>query len=172
MDAMKMKHLQYSKYDFVGWTSSVVTYLENFKTGDTSPIYRSWDDFGKGDVNTSVIEYKLPNDAKVGLIADWGTGTDSSREMLIYILRNHDLDAIIHLGDIYYSGTLTQCQQNFYDIFAEAFAETGKPQIPTPHPNHHGSKVPVSFACARKMIAGSYWVWIPVSATTSRKTRY
>jgi len=86
MEEMKMKHLQYSKYDLVGWTSSVVTYLENFKTGDTSPIYRGWDDFGKGDINTSVIEYKLPNDAKVGLIADWGTGTDSSREMLIYIL--------------------------------------------------------------------------------------
>ena len=125
----KQQHLQYSKFDTVGWTSSVVTYLENFKTGNDTPVYRGYDDYGKGDLNTSVIDYKLPNDAKIGLIADWGTGSDCSREMLIDILQNHDLDAIIHLGDIYYSGTLTQCKENFYDIFAEAFKKTGK-QIP------------------------------------------
>ena len=40
IEEIKTKHLKYSKFDLVGWTSSAATYLENFKAGSSSPMYR------------------------------------------------------------------------------------------------------------------------------------
>ena len=44
--------------------------------------------------------------------ADWGTGTDVAVDLLEEVAQ-HKPDVLIHLGDIYYSGTAAECDVNF-----------------------------------------------------------
>jgi 3',5'-cyclic AMP phosphodiesterase CpdA len=76
------------------------------------PVYRSWEKEGKGDINYSTIEWRLPADGTVALIADWGTGRSDAIEVLKWAC-SFDPDAIIHLGDIYVAATQDECQDNF-----------------------------------------------------------
>lgn len=66
----------------------------------------------------------LPRNARIGLFADWGTGTEDARRLLQQ-LKEHDVDVLLHLGDIYYSGTATECQKYFLDMIDEIFAGPG-----------------------------------------------
>jgi hypothetical protein len=70
------------------------------------PLYRSWqtDDAGKGDLQYGVIEWKLPARARVVIVGDIGTGTDVAAAVLVAALKFNP-DAILHVGDVYYSGT-------------------------------------------------------------------
>lgn len=86
--------------------------------------YNSW--IEKGNINYGVINYKLPNNAKVGIIGDWGTGMEDAEYLLKAMLKTYNPDAIIHLGDIYYSGTPEECQDNYAKIITKAFNEHGK----------------------------------------------
>ena len=122
IEEIKVKHLKYSKFDIMGWTSSVLTYLEYFDGGILKPHYNDWKIQGQGNINSGLIEYKLPNDARVAIIGDWGTGTHDAKDMLVKIMDIHKPDAIIHLGDIYYAGTPAQCKANFLDVFDEIFS--------------------------------------------------
>jgi hypothetical protein len=67
----------------------------------------------------------VPAGARIGLIGDWGTGAEPARRILVE-LKNRKVDAVIHLGDIYYSGTPDECQANFTAIFDEVFGKVGK----------------------------------------------
>jgi hypothetical protein len=53
--------------------------------------------------------------ATVALIADWGTGTDIAVTLLKELALKKP-DVVIHLGDIYYSGTSEECDVNFQRI--------------------------------------------------------
>lgn len=66
--------------------------------------------------------------AKIGLIGDWGTGAEPARRVLRQ-LKAQNPDILIHLGDIYYSGTPTECRINFEDVVNTEFdrAATGTP---------------------------------------------
>ena len=55
-----------------------------------------------------------PN-ATVALIADWGTGTGAAVRLLQEVAQQEP-DVMIHLGDIYYSGTPQECEANFRSI--------------------------------------------------------
>ncbi len=68
------------------------------------PQYRSWQDAGKGDLQYGVIEWKLPVRAKIAIVGDIGTGTDVAAAVLVAALKFKP-DVILHLGDVYYSGT-------------------------------------------------------------------
>jgi hypothetical protein len=57
---------------------------------------------------------------KVGIIGDWGTGTQTAINVLEQ-LAAHQPDVLIHLGDIYYSGTPTECRDNFQAIIDRVF---------------------------------------------------
>ncbi len=63
-----------------------------------------------------VIKDRLPAKATVAILADWGTGQDSARQMLASIAR-YQPDVVIHLGDVYYSGTQSEVQNYFYAIW-------------------------------------------------------
>ena len=59
-----------------------------------------------GDMSFGVIQGTLPDDAKVAIIGDWGLGQDDCLNLLDQMLRaNQDVSAILHLGDIYWTGT-------------------------------------------------------------------
>ncbi|MBY3383217.1 metallophosphoesterase family protein [Rhizobium laguerreae] len=68
----------------------------------------------------------LKNDAIIGLFADWGTGETPALDVLTTIV-THKPDALIHLGDIYYSGTPKECRENFVEPIERKFRQ-GEPK--------------------------------------------
>ncbi len=80
--------------------------VENYIT------YNSIDDF--------VIDGKLPDNTKIGIVGDWGTGQDEAKQVLAQMARKN-LDAVIHLGDIYYSCTDFETQNYFLQIWQDCF---------------------------------------------------
>jgi len=60
-----------------------------------------------------VIEGKLPENAVIGLVADWATGQPEALEVLRQV-KQQKPDVAIHLGDIYYAGTATEVDNYFY----------------------------------------------------------
>lgn len=81
------------------------------------PKYRSWEDAtgGRGNLNYSVIPWKLPPDARVSIVGDIGTGTDEAAAVLLAALKFKP-HAILHLGDIYFSGTSFETRQRFIGL--------------------------------------------------------
>jgi hypothetical protein len=63
-----------------------------------------------------VIDGRLPDKCRVALLADWGTGDDGARLLLRQIAEKNP-DVVIHLGDVYYSGTDHEFQNYFYKIW-------------------------------------------------------
>jgi len=93
------------------WVETVTEYAEFVAThGRGAPIlgykrYRQLADF---------VLPAIPAAARVGIIGDWATGTPLALEAM-KLLAAQQPDVVIHLGDIYYSGTETECMQNFFD---------------------------------------------------------
>ena len=56
----------------------------------------------------------LPADATIAVIGDWGTGQPQSVQVLSRLAEKNP-DVVIHLGDVYYSGTDTEQQHYFFD---------------------------------------------------------
>jgi calcineurin-like phosphoesterase family protein len=105
--------LQFSTCDPL-WTEAVTEYMQFF------------------DVDKGTIPYrpaKAPDDppplpmienATVALIADWGTGTADARGLLEKVAA-HKPDVLIHLGDVYYSGTPSENMKYFLSLINEVF---------------------------------------------------
>ena len=82
-----------------------------------------------------VIDGRLPDKCRVALLADWGTGDDGARLLLRQIAEKNP-DVVIHLGDVYYSGTEHEFQNYFYKIWQDTLGITkvnwgSKPDQPT-----------------------------------------
>lgn len=56
----------------------------------------------------------LPANATIAVIGDWGTGQPEALAVLEAIADKHP-DVVIHLGDVYYSGTDPEQQHYFFD---------------------------------------------------------
>jgi hypothetical protein len=67
----------------------------------------------------------MPENATVALIGDWGTGEKTARQVLESLAAKKP-DVVIHLGDIYYSGTQHEADSYFYDIWQQVL---GLPRI-------------------------------------------
>jgi hypothetical protein len=63
-----------------------------------------------------IIAGRLPAKATVALIGDWGTGQDGAKRLLAKVAARNP-DVVIHLGDVYYSGTPNEVQNYFYAIW-------------------------------------------------------
>ena len=104
------------------WAEAIIQYEEYFGLcGDKNQIpyvrYGSMDDF---------VLPSLPPNARIALIGDWGTGTDDARGVLEQVA-SHKPDVLIHLGDIYYSGTPDECQKYFLDLIDDVFDRASHP---------------------------------------------
>jgi hypothetical protein len=118
-----------------------------------------------GTVGKKVLDMK-PN-ARVALIADWGTGTDVAVDLLKSVKKQKP-DVVIHLGDVYYSGTEAECDAFFLKIVNDVFdrANTNIPVYTIPgnhdmyaagsgfydlikHLNSGAKQQPASFFCLR-----------------------
>lgn len=103
--------------------------LYPFHTG-RPPDYRSWNahDGGKGNLDYGVIEWHLPATARVALVGDLGTGTDIATATLMSVLSFRP-DAILHVGDVYFSGTRYEFEHRLINMLKMAMA-TAEWQVP------------------------------------------
>lgn len=62
--------------------------------------------------------YPLADHCTVVLVGDWGTGKDRARKVADRI-REFDPDHVIHMGDIYPSGTVEKTQKHFIDVWED-----------------------------------------------------
>lgn len=91
------------------------------------PVYRSWRDEtgGKGDLAYGTIAWRLPAKARVAIVGDIGTGTDEAAAVLLSALSFHP-DAILHLGDVYFSGTEHEVQDRFVAMVRDVMQKSGQ----------------------------------------------
>jgi len=81
------------------------------------PQYRSWraPEDGNGDLQYGVIDWRLPADARIVVVGDIGTGTDVAAAVLTAALKFVP-DAILHVGDIYFSGTKFETERRLVGL--------------------------------------------------------
>ena len=96
--------LRFSQCDALGWAECLTAYLAAKLSCGTLP-YRP---------NTDVV-MPLPATAKIAIIGDWGTGDDVAINLLNQIAALKP-DILFHLGDVYYSGTQSETNDNFLAI--------------------------------------------------------
>ncbi len=94
------------------WVEAAEKYVEFVLLRGKIP-YRVWK-----NINDFVIEDKLPDNARVGIIGDWGTGQPDARVVLQQMM-NKKPQVAIHLGDIYYSATQFEVDNYFWKIWSE-----------------------------------------------------
>ncbi len=89
------------------WAGTLVSYLNYFgPDGLRRRIpYIPPDAAGPGVI-------PIAPDARVALLSDWGTGGRTALAVL-RDLASRQPDVLVHLGDIYYAGTPTECERNF-----------------------------------------------------------
>lgn len=119
--AEKQDELKFSTCD-PAWALAITQYLRYFgPKGERNDIpyvtYRDLDDF---------VLPTLPPNAKVALIGDWGTGTQDAITLLTAV-RDHRPDVILHLGDIYYSGTPDETHKYFLDLLNSVLGRDENP---------------------------------------------
>jgi predicted phosphodiesterase len=66
------------------------------------------------------IDWKVPAQARIAIVGDWGTGQANARALLQAIARKNP-DLVIHLGDIYYAGTEFEMENYFLNIWKSTF---------------------------------------------------
>ncbi len=67
---------------------------------------------------TSAVPEPLPSEARVAVIGDWGTGLYGAPRIANSITNDGDQFAMImHLGDVYYSGTERETQRRLLDLW-------------------------------------------------------
>jgi len=57
--------------------------------------------------------YPLPENGKVSLVGDWGSGTESAYKVIDHVRDVQKPNITIHLGDIYYSGDCKEVNEYF-----------------------------------------------------------
>jgi hypothetical protein len=94
------------------WAEAVTAYLHFFDVAKGKIPYRP----STGPDDPAPLP--LAENATVALIADWGTGTPEARALLEKVAA-HRPDVLIHLGDVYYSGTESEYTQYLFNLINE-----------------------------------------------------
>jgi hypothetical protein len=107
---------KYSTWDLAGWAQCGAYYVKYYVLAHLPPTYHDWQVHAPANPNFGVIDYRLPANARVLMIGDWGTHMPDNAALVRQAIRTFKPDAIIHLGDVYYSGTVEECAQNVVDV--------------------------------------------------------
>jgi len=81
-----------------------------------------------------IVDWKVPAQARIVILGDWGTGQADARALLQAIARKNP-DLVLHLGDVYYAGTGFEVENYFQDIWKSTF-DLGKIRTFTLSGNH------------------------------------
>ncbi len=95
----------------VRWPVTLYHYYSQFLTHDgkrPAIPYRRVADIGN-------VVIPIKPDARIALVSDWGTGAGPALGVVRQIAMQSP-DIVVHLGDIYFSGTPRECTASFYDI--------------------------------------------------------
>ncbi len=110
-----------SDYAYIQWANCVRIWGEY---GNPSPS--PYVDIDKnGGPSSDFGVFTIPENSKIVILGDFGTGLNDATTMLIAIMQQIKPDFIIHLGDIYYAGTEDECE-SYVETFDKAFAAAGK----------------------------------------------
>ncbi len=111
------------------WAGTLLSYLDYFGPDGHR---RSIPYIRPETAGPSVIEI-APN-ARVALFSDWGTGRRTALTVLQDLARQRP-DILLHLGDIYYAGTPSECARNFVQPIDAVFGAR-RPPVYTLSGNH------------------------------------
>jgi hypothetical protein len=112
----------YSVWD-VGWLRAGWLYFKYYVIAHLPPTYRNWKGYVVKDLDYGVVKYRLPPNSRVLMIGDWGTHMPDNVALLRQAITKFKPDAIIHLGDVYYSGTVEECKENVLDVMDQIFSD-------------------------------------------------
>lgn len=93
-----------------GWLTAAINWLAYYWSGQ-APQYLPP---SSGDPQPFALPPPASADGllRVGILGDWGTGEEEALAVLDQLMRQQP-DLILHVGDIYYSGTSAECVTNF-----------------------------------------------------------
>jgi 3',5'-cyclic AMP phosphodiesterase CpdA len=113
---------RYGELDWRGWLSCLIQYIRYSFEARFSQ-YNDWTKQKPASLSYGVIDHRLPSACKVLVIGDWGTHMADNVALLRQALKKLQPDAIVHLGDVYYSGTRQECVQNVLNVMDTLIAE-------------------------------------------------
>jgi hypothetical protein len=122
--------LKYSTWDIDGWVQCGWNYIKYYVLAHLPPSYNDWQSQTPANINFGVIDHQLPNNSRVLMIGDWGTHMPDNAGLLRQALKKFNPHAIIHLGDVYYSGTQEECTANILDVLDQIIADVKPPKRP------------------------------------------
>ncbi len=93
--------------DILGWLKSVFDWVDRTQA---HPIVRP----------ATTVPDVLPDRARVAMTGDWGTGLYGAPKIAQQMTRMGVFDLLLHLGDVYYSGTREEEQARFVDVWPRA----------------------------------------------------
>jgi predicted phosphodiesterase len=93
--------------DWWGWLKSTLDWVDRT---DAHEILRP----------SSATPATLPDKASIALAGDWGTGLYGAPHIADEISKRGPFDLLLHLGDVYYSGTKEEVQERLIDLWPVA----------------------------------------------------
>jgi predicted phosphodiesterase len=90
--------------DWFGWARSLFDHVDRKVA---HPIMRP----------TTAKAEPIPDTAKIAMTADWGTALYGALKIAEQMRKVGAYDLLMHLGDVYYSGTREEVQERFLDIW-------------------------------------------------------
>ncbi len=94
----------FSGGDWFGWIRSVFDHVDR---RHAHPMVRP----------TGTKPEPIPDIATIAMTADWGTGLYGAPKIAEQIRKTGGFELLMHLGDVYYSGTEQEVQERFLDIW-------------------------------------------------------
>jgi Calcineurin-like phosphoesterase len=95
---------QFDEHDFLGWVKSLFTWYKQLDPHE-------W-------LTAPATPDPLPNSLRVGILGDWGTGLYGAPVCAASIQNDpKDYSLLIHLGDVYYSGTPSEVNERFLNLW-------------------------------------------------------
>jgi hypothetical protein len=90
--------------DVLGWMKSVFDWVDR---RSAHPIARP----------TTTTAEAIGNAYRIAMTADWGTGLYGAPKVAAQMTRIGGFDMLLHLGDVYYSGTEKEVRERFLDVW-------------------------------------------------------
>lgn len=96
---------KFDTQDWFGWATVAWAKLKHLKP---HPLVRP----------KSALPQSFPDRGRVALLGDWGTGLYGAPEIAKAVRADPDpFDLLLHLGDVYYSGSEREIQRRFLDLW-------------------------------------------------------
>lgn len=103
-DLPQGKEAKFDTNDWAGWASVAIEKMRHIKKHPGRP--------------SPVVIQPFPNQGRVAMLGDWGTGLYGAPRCAAQITRDPGSFAmLLHLGDIYYSGSSTEVKSRFIDAW-------------------------------------------------------